>query len=329
MSDNWEFALDHVKAGWVTFLGDDDGLLPFALKRIAEVIKTTNCKAVSSAWCHYTWPHDNLPEPGQLTIPIKKGVEIRNCEKWLMKLQTGEATYPELAWLYTGGFADINIIDNCKNSGGTFFRSRCPDVYSALAITSRLDKYAFVRDPVSIAGVSGKSNGAACLGISKNLDIRREFHDDSNIPFHTSLGDGKVPSIRLHVYESSMQLAECYPEFPKWPLKQQIRLAIAEASLVHRDEVVRYCKKLIESNSSRTDFPSQMSMFLQRIHFIILKARRIFNNISINTKILGADNIRDVVILATAITSSIYQAKVFRVSRFIQAFHQLKKYFSI
>jgi hypothetical protein len=31
MSHNWEFALSHVEKGYVTFVGDDDGLLPGAI----------------------------------------------------------------------------------------------------------------------------------------------------------------------------------------------------------------------------------------------------------------------------------------------------------
>ena len=41
MSHNWEFALSKITDGWVTILGDDDGLLPGALERVAEIIKVT------------------------------------------------------------------------------------------------------------------------------------------------------------------------------------------------------------------------------------------------------------------------------------------------
>ena len=46
MSHNFEFALSHVKDGWVTILGDDDGLLPDALTTVAGVIKKTGCQAI-------------------------------------------------------------------------------------------------------------------------------------------------------------------------------------------------------------------------------------------------------------------------------------------
>ena len=56
MAENFEHALSYVKSGWVTILGDDDGLLPGALERIAKLIKDTGTEAVSSTWCQYIWP---------------------------------------------------------------------------------------------------------------------------------------------------------------------------------------------------------------------------------------------------------------------------------
>lgn len=46
MSENWEFALNHVARGWVTLLGDDDALLPGALRRVNEIINKTRLLAI-------------------------------------------------------------------------------------------------------------------------------------------------------------------------------------------------------------------------------------------------------------------------------------------
>jgi glycosyltransferase involved in cell wall biosynthesis len=37
MSHNWEFALSHVRDGWVTFIGDDDGLPPGAIASVSDL----------------------------------------------------------------------------------------------------------------------------------------------------------------------------------------------------------------------------------------------------------------------------------------------------
>lgn len=56
MSHNWEFALSHIADGWVTIVGDDDGLLPGSLQKVAALIRSTGTLAVQSATCRYQWP---------------------------------------------------------------------------------------------------------------------------------------------------------------------------------------------------------------------------------------------------------------------------------
>ncbi len=58
MSRNWEFALSHIKDGFVTYIGDDDdGLLPNAINDISLIIKSTNTSAVSWLKVEYCWPN--------------------------------------------------------------------------------------------------------------------------------------------------------------------------------------------------------------------------------------------------------------------------------
>jgi glycosyltransferase involved in cell wall biosynthesis len=133
MSQNWEFALEHVKRGWVGFLGDDDGLLPSAFVRLADVIKESRCSAVKAKSCFYFWP-DSTSQANELRIPTTAGMEIRDGVKWLNKLMLGSANYLDLPVLYTGGFANTSLVQRARNHDGRFFLSMTPDVYSAVAI---------------------------------------------------------------------------------------------------------------------------------------------------------------------------------------------------
>ncbi len=49
MSDNWEFGLSQVNGGYVLFLGDDDGLLPGAIRDLANLIEVTQSEAILGA----------------------------------------------------------------------------------------------------------------------------------------------------------------------------------------------------------------------------------------------------------------------------------------
>ncbi len=74
MSENWEYALDSVKKGWVTILGDDDALLPGALKKVDSLIQLTNAKAIRSNGCSYAWPLDpGISIYGWLRVCLNRG----------------------------------------------------------------------------------------------------------------------------------------------------------------------------------------------------------------------------------------------------------------
>ena len=56
MSHHWEFALTHVDSGWLTILGDDDGLLPGALTKVSSMLRDNPVEAIRSRVCGYGWP---------------------------------------------------------------------------------------------------------------------------------------------------------------------------------------------------------------------------------------------------------------------------------
>lgn len=60
MTANWEFALKHVKEGYVTVLGDDDGFLPNSFHDINEMLNRHPSKAISWKQSFYRWPNNDF-----------------------------------------------------------------------------------------------------------------------------------------------------------------------------------------------------------------------------------------------------------------------------
>lgn len=56
ISENWEFALNHVHTGWITVLGDDDGILSGLLRLTNKIIKETGTSETRSNGRLYIWP---------------------------------------------------------------------------------------------------------------------------------------------------------------------------------------------------------------------------------------------------------------------------------
>jgi glycosyltransferase involved in cell wall biosynthesis len=85
MSENWEFALNNVKYGWVTVLGDDDGLLPGSLNYVDQVIKKTGLKAIRSNGCTYSWPTLMGSAFGSMSVSKKKVLRSESQAKCFRK----------------------------------------------------------------------------------------------------------------------------------------------------------------------------------------------------------------------------------------------------
>jgi len=260
MSHNWEFALNHVTDGWVTFLGDDDGILPGALKRVASVISATGASAVVSKWSFYFWPQSTTCE-NQLTVSFTSGYETRDCQEWLKKLMHGQADYHDLPYVYTGGFVDVALINRARNKNEEFFCSMIPDVYSAIALASTTEKYIWLHEPVCVMGVSVHSNGASNFGLGANQVPAQKFFSENNIPFHPKLGSERVKSIQLIVYESYLQSTYLHNDILKIDMAEQLGLALARSSIDYRPELKKYCDDVAHKNGINME---RVEMFADR-----------------------------------------------------------------
>ncbi len=288
MSHNWEFALSIVNDGWVTFLGDDDGLLPGSLYKVAELIESTAVHAVRSIVCQYSWPGVNQHENGQLIIPISSGFEVRDSKTWLSKVLKGYASYSDLPMLYNGGFICSSLIKKIKSKNDTFYRSSIPDIYSAIAISSIIENYIYSNEPFAINGASKHSGGtAAFLGNKDRNDlVFKKFLSEDNIPFHPDIpigSNGCCPlSIQAQVYESYLQTKHLRNQDPESLHQQQLEVILATSGR-HKTSVTEWGRlfakaneldfEKIQSKASRkkivinlTSFPGWLSREINTCH---------------------------------------------------------------
>jgi glycosyltransferase involved in cell wall biosynthesis len=258
MSQNFEFALSHVRDGWITFIGDDDGLLPGALDRVDSAIRETGCTAVTSGWCYYRWPQDGLPRPF-LSVPLGRGYQVRRSQLWLNRLLNAEAQYPELPWLYTGGFAAMDLVRKALDERGRFFRSRIPDIYSAIALASVTAEYAAMRAPVAVSGVSVHSTGHSQLTGHNRLPGEK-FATEENLPMHPVLGSIWPPwSMSLFIYESYLQAFDLHRDVFRISMSDQLALALTEHVGTGRAELEGYVRHVAEHNGIDFAYVSRLA----------------------------------------------------------------------
>lgn len=330
MSQNWEFALSHVTDGWVTVIGDDDGLLPGALEKVALLIKKTGAKAIRSETCSYTWPDLTGKPFGRLGIPIKKGWEIRASKTWLRKVILGNADYTSLPMLYNGGFVEFSVLMEIKKRSGSFIRSMTPDVYFACAISSVLKEYVYSFEPLAINGAS-KHSGGTSVFTSKKLSADSpggKFLSEDNIPFHEDLpldGLGAPPrSIQALVFESYLQ-SECLRrEDLHKSYQYQLSLILAHCGNF-KDEIYAWGRLFSSKNGISFGSADGLSSYLRRRHIFITRVRsirRIFSTFAVGDTYVPLKNVYEASVAASVVAAT--KPSLIR-NVFTRAVHAMKK----
>jgi len=197
MLENFEFALNHVKPGFVIALGGDDGLMPNAISKMNEIINKTGLELLAWPSSIYIYP-DTKDSNGQLILNIKNGkplsgLKILKSSDFLNR-QSKNLFYVsdiESPMVYVKGVVSTNLINKVKSrtNNNKFYSCSTPDGYSGIVLAGEVEKYAFFGEPLTIFGVSPTSQGKGYL--SNNNDMKKQseefFKNVVNIPMHKEL----------------------------------------------------------------------------------------------------------------------------------------------
>jgi len=184
MSHNWEFALEKVSEGYVSFLGDDDGFLPNSIAELSQILTGNPLKAINWRSDQYLWPsYSRINRVNLLKISLNDELTVLNGKDELLKLINCQNGYERVPWLYKG-FVHIGAISRVKRISGNFFHSMIPDVYSGIALANVIDNYFYSFKPYTLDGISGHSNGGTYAIDSSQKAASNMFLSERNIPLH-------------------------------------------------------------------------------------------------------------------------------------------------
>jgi glycosyltransferase involved in cell wall biosynthesis len=276
MSEHWDFALTHASGEWVTFLGDDDGLLPRSLSLFCELVEREKIEAVSSICCSFNWPLE-LGDEGRLSVPTGEGYDILNAKMNLELAMQDSFSYSHLPWIYTGGFAKTKLLKKLAKVKGRFFLSITPDLYSSVALSSNIDNYAFSKTPFFIGGTSKKSNGLQTFNSSPDKIESIPFFSENKTEFYKGLGNGFVPSLSFLLYECYMQSNPVRDFDLDIRLEDQIIIALVKCKKRNFSHVVEYMKKVCLENSINWSHINKSYRSKRSINQIYKKIRKIFS----------------------------------------------------
>lgn len=247
MSSNWEFALSHVSDGYVTFLGDDDGLLPGAIERLSDIVDEYHPEAINAPFVDYNWPDNGTDKQWKMNVHRRRKDGFYSSTRFLDELLSGYLTYADGPLIYHGSFARIDVINAARDNRGVFFKSQIPDVYSAVALSFTAKKFLRLEYPVAVGGRSRHSNGSSALYKGSSAPYEN-FRKENDTSIHSVLGGLSLLSIQLLTYESYLQASHLYDRSPDI-LAKQMSLSVKLSPKGDREQLIDKCHQIARINS--------------------------------------------------------------------------------
>jgi hypothetical protein len=192
MTDNWELAVGEARGEFLQVLGDDDGLMPWALREIESLLTRFATRVVRWEAAFYTWPDIDLSESGDyLRLSLGRRVTWHDAPEVMAAVLRFEAPYSLLPTLYHA-VVHRDLVDELRRRAGRVLGSVCPDVYSGFALAFVAGRYPSVGVPMTMAGLSARSTGVANVFQRHRSPIDadyRRLNAEAGIRYHAVVPD--------------------------------------------------------------------------------------------------------------------------------------------
>jgi len=174
MYDSWEFALDHAKGEYITFLGDDDAQSSIYLESFKEIINKHDARMVCCRIAEYYYKSDSLT-----TIPFSNKLTAYNSQKAMKDvfvhngLCKGEPlSAPNLPLLINAVYHN-SVFAQIKNKMGRVNpRILSNDFYLLVMTLNFTEQYYYLDSPLSFHGASPESTTRSISNKVKGANLR-------------------------------------------------------------------------------------------------------------------------------------------------------------
>jgi len=284
MSHNWEFALKKTKGEFVFYLGDDDGMMKNSLTIANHIINKYNTQVLSwGIGAEYFWPgvSKQIYNPNTLNLSFLNGVDKVNSLENLKKIINFEKNYYYLPMIYNSFVCKKIINKILKKSKKAFFQSRTPDVYSGVVISHFTKNFIYSNKPLSIAGVSKKSNANNIFKHNDKNDNYIDYSSSKNIPFNKKLEF--CPSFPVLTLETFLNAEKIFKGLKKikYDIKKMIYVSLLESLSYDISTRKRIMAALIII-SKNNNFIKEFNFFKYKIfkHKVLIK-KNIYTQINL------------------------------------------------
>jgi glycosyltransferase involved in cell wall biosynthesis len=291
MHANWEAALNETSGDYITYIGDDDALLPFCLERANELLAIGNVELLAWVAHTYYWPDvPDIPRRNHLSIDLRGGAVWSNYVAPEATTLDRSRFHPSLPpgtmaldaktilknWLRHDGvrfyiptyhnLVSRQVIDRVRRgTGGTYFFNPLPDFATLIANLFVSDEVIYYAAPLSMTGHSSYSSGGT-HGHQESWDRRlQKFIEESGwtaeqllpSPFRPFLW---APALLAGCYEDVKR--RLFPTDERYVLNWENFLISAAGGVNSEPEGVReLCKQWLCESADRIGLPRSKLKF--------------------------------------------------------------------
>ena len=220
MRDNFEFALNQVKPGYVMALGGDDGLLPGAISEMYRIIQQTKTELLTWNLAYFTYPMDGGTH-NILRVPRTKGEEIVyiKSEDFLNKIaRTFQYQTDDCPMFYMKGVASTELVNRVKSRtpDHCFYYCPTPDGFSGVVLAGEVEQYVYCKKPLSIGGDTVKSQGKnyGRTDEKSRFEAQQFFNDNIRRSMHSDLASQPYSPLTTLMTADYLLTAR---DLPGWP----------------------------------------------------------------------------------------------------------------
>lgn len=220
MRDNFEFALNQVKPGYVMALGGDDGLTPGCIWRMYQIIQETGRQLLTWTPAGFTYPDE---EGGRNIFYVRRHKEHRvrfiKSHDFLNHItQTFDYLIDDCPMFYMKGVASTELVNRVKSRtpDGCFYYCPTPDGFSGVVLAGEVEDYAFTDEPLSMVGDTKKSQGKNYMRNDEKskAEAQQFFNDNIRRTMHRELASQPYSPVVTLMTADYLLTAR---DLPGWP----------------------------------------------------------------------------------------------------------------
>lgn len=199
MCDSWDFAVEHASGKFVIVIGDDDGVMSFAVETLKHQWETNPADIYYWSEHTYFWP-DVYGKPFCEKVSQRSQPRTMNVNQRVRSvIKRGSASLKQIPMIYHGAVSSA-LLDKIRAEQGRLFHSRQPDTYLGFVCAAYSPICVNVGRALSVNAWSAASNSGS---------MRIQYNSDTNLEYATQFEETGHPTL---VYDDRLQFFNASPE---------------------------------------------------------------------------------------------------------------------